>query len=490
MKRIIAWILAVLIIFSATAFAATMGESNALLSAQSYLEYSAFSYVGLIEQLEYEGYSSSEATYAVNNCGADWNEQALKSARSYLAYAAFSYEGLIEQLEYEEFTNEQAVYAANNCGANWYEQAVKCAKSYLEYTSFSLNDLIEQLEYEGFTHDQAIYGVDQNGYASTNNSTQSNEKTFSEEEKQEIAGDIASVYLDSTTTNHNEWEYFSENSTIPIPASCIKGIKQPSYDGSMYIFPIDSEIISLKSVLLTYTTILMKDCGMECEHIEGPMYSINDGNKKLAIFGTGSDPDIGEFFVVSFLSSSQSTEDESSITSSNVFNAEYEHMEHSEGEDKEIDNEIIEPSGDAYANSTSFDFSDLSFAELVSLKDQINLAIWNSEEWQEVIVPQGVWIVGEDIPAGTWTIKCAEGGFRCEISWGENLGENGESIKASGRYSIFNYITNPEHKSYEPGNDMTEYTCTVQDGDYIVVHMDESQALFTPYAGKPSLGFK
>ena len=37
---------------------------------------------------------------------------------------------------------------------------------------------------------------------------------------------------------------------------------------------------------------------------------------------------------------------------------------------------------------------------------------------------------------------------------------------------------------------MVEYTFTVEIGDYIVVHMDESQALFTPYAGKPDLGFK
>ena len=45
-----------------------------------------------------------------------------------------------------------------------------------------------------------------------------------------------------------------------------------------------------------------------------------------------------------------------------------------------------------------FDLSGLSFEELVALKDQINLAIWNSEKWQEVEVPHGVWLVGEDIP--------------------------------------------------------------------------------------------
>lgn len=41
---------------------------------------------------------------------------ALKSAESYLDIMSFSYEGLIEQLEYEGFTHEQAVYGAKSVG--------------------------------------------------------------------------------------------------------------------------------------------------------------------------------------------------------------------------------------------------------------------------------------------------------------------------------------------------------------------------------------
>ncbi|MBR2415042.1 MAG: Ltp family lipoprotein [Clostridia bacterium] len=140
---------------------ATSGEKNALAEAKSYLRSSAFSHEGLIEQLEYEGYSYSEAKYGADNCGADWNEQALLSAKSYLRSSAFSYSGLIEQLEYEGFTSSQAKYGVDNCGADWYEQAVKCAKSYLRSMSFSRSELIDQLEYEGFSYDQAVHGVDQ-----------------------------------------------------------------------------------------------------------------------------------------------------------------------------------------------------------------------------------------------------------------------------------------------------------------------------------------
>ena len=93
-----------------------MGQKNALKEAESYLDYSSFSYSGLIEQLEYEGYSNEDATYAVDNCGADWNEQAAKTASDYLDYSSFSKDGLIEQLEYEGFTHDQAVYGAEQNG--------------------------------------------------------------------------------------------------------------------------------------------------------------------------------------------------------------------------------------------------------------------------------------------------------------------------------------------------------------------------------------
>lgn len=89
---------------------------------------------------------------------------ALNQAKSYLEWSAFSYDGLVSQLEYEQYSHEDAVFAADNCGADWNEQAVKSAKSYLEFSSFSRDGLIEQLEYEGFTHEQAVYGAEQNGY--------------------------------------------------------------------------------------------------------------------------------------------------------------------------------------------------------------------------------------------------------------------------------------------------------------------------------------
>jgi len=94
----------------------TMGQKNALASAKSYLNALAFSHSGLIKQLEFEGYSTEDATYAADNCGADWNEQAAKSAQSYIDSMAFSRDGLIKQLEFEGYTTEQAEFGVTAVG--------------------------------------------------------------------------------------------------------------------------------------------------------------------------------------------------------------------------------------------------------------------------------------------------------------------------------------------------------------------------------------
>ena len=140
------------------------GKEGALYKAKSYLNSSAFSYSGLIEQLEYEGFSESEATYGADNCGANWKDQALRKAQSYLNSSSFSESGLQEQLEYEGFTSDEASYGVKNCNADWKQQAAKKAASYLRsHSNWTRSDLIEQLEYEGFTYEQASYGASQNG---------------------------------------------------------------------------------------------------------------------------------------------------------------------------------------------------------------------------------------------------------------------------------------------------------------------------------------
>ena len=93
----------------------TRGESNALNSAKDYLSIMpGWSCTGLMEQLEYEGYTTSEQKYAVDNCGADWYQQAIYSAENYLKTMPMSKTELCEQLIYEGFTPDQANKAVDS----------------------------------------------------------------------------------------------------------------------------------------------------------------------------------------------------------------------------------------------------------------------------------------------------------------------------------------------------------------------------------------
>lgn len=94
----------------------TIGQKNARESAESYLDFSAFSRQGLIDQLEYEEFTTEDAEYAVDVLEVDWNAQAAKSAESYLEFSAFSREGLIDQLVFEGFTQEEAEFGVTAVG--------------------------------------------------------------------------------------------------------------------------------------------------------------------------------------------------------------------------------------------------------------------------------------------------------------------------------------------------------------------------------------
>jgi colicin import membrane protein len=86
---------------------------NAIATAQDYLDTGGFSRSGLIEQLEFEGYPTGQATYAADNVGADWKAEAVQSAQDYLDTSSFSQQALIDQLTFEGFTPEEAQYGVS-----------------------------------------------------------------------------------------------------------------------------------------------------------------------------------------------------------------------------------------------------------------------------------------------------------------------------------------------------------------------------------------
>lgn len=94
----------------------TVAQENAIEKADDYLSFAPFSRSGLIDQLEYEGFSTKDATFAVDYLDVNWNQQAAKKAQDYLDFSAFSRTGLIEQLIYEGFTRDQAVFGVDSVG--------------------------------------------------------------------------------------------------------------------------------------------------------------------------------------------------------------------------------------------------------------------------------------------------------------------------------------------------------------------------------------
>ncbi|QRY53819.1 Ltp family lipoprotein [Mycolicibacterium septicum] len=96
--------------------ASTASQRNAVRTAEDYLDFAAFSREGLIEQLEFDDFSTADATFAVDHITVDWNEQAAKAAEAYLDFSGFSRGGLIDQLEFDGFTSAQAAYGATASG--------------------------------------------------------------------------------------------------------------------------------------------------------------------------------------------------------------------------------------------------------------------------------------------------------------------------------------------------------------------------------------
>lgn len=139
------------------------------------------------------------------------------------------------------------------------------------------------------------------------------------------------------------------------------------------------------------------------------------------------------------------------------------------------------------------DLSGYTLEQLILIKRLVNLEIWNRAEAKAVTVPQGTWLVGVDIPAGTYTLKCADLGrttymmHECKIKWGKTEPVNGyfkSWLDQLDEITLYN-----QHSDYFKG-EVTEYIATFEDGVYIYIDPAYNKVTFYPYTGKPDLGFE
>jgi hypothetical protein len=84
---------------------------NCRAKANEYLDYTAFSKPGLVEQLVYEGFDETMAQGVVDSLDVDWENQCALKAKDYLEFSSFSESGLRDQLAYEGFTPGEIDYA-------------------------------------------------------------------------------------------------------------------------------------------------------------------------------------------------------------------------------------------------------------------------------------------------------------------------------------------------------------------------------------------
>lgn len=140
------------------------------------------------------------------------------------------------------------------------------------------------------------------------------------------------------------------------------------------------------------------------------------------------------------------------------------------------------------AVAEGIDLSGMSFDQLLDLKQEIILALWASDEWQEVTVPQGVWVVGKDIPAGKWTITAlpTDHGIGC-FEYGSSLDPNKNAIDRKTRRDLV-YVKSETYK-FGKDTDIHEYNIELKDGEYFIVSPDFGPVVFRPYSG-PSFSFK
>lgn len=107
--------------------------------------------------------TSTSSSFTDDYSALDYESQnCYDQAMSYLDFMAFSRNGLIQQLQYEGYTDNaisNALDLLEKYYISWDTEAVKKAQEYMETFSFSQQRLYEQLIHDGFTEEQANYGA-------------------------------------------------------------------------------------------------------------------------------------------------------------------------------------------------------------------------------------------------------------------------------------------------------------------------------------------
>lgn len=128
------------------------------------------------------------------------------------------------------------------------------------------------------------------------------------------------------------------------------------------------------------------------------------------------------------------------------------------------------------------DLTGMSYDDLVTLQQQVTKAIMMTNEWQEVTVPAGVYVVGREIPAGRWHIEPVAG----STGWA-GIGYKINDAKTELAYPYTRQVISHPNASYYEYNKVSSVDYELENGMYVV--LEGTSFVFTPYSG-PSFTFK
>lgn len=133
----------------------------------------------------------------------------------------------------------------------------------------------------------------------------------------------------------------------------------------------------------------------------------------------------------------------------------------------------------------SIDLSALTLEELSALRDRCQYEMMSRDNWKEVTVPIGVYKIGEDIPAGHWTMRAKKDsvmGF-ASITYCTALDQTGKSADIMN--TAFWYTSTIAFEGSELVDKASD-DLDLKEG-YIII--EYAPVVFTRYEGKPSFSF-
>lgn len=240
----------------------TLGQKNAVKSANAYVREMPLSVKGLSKQLTLDKYTQNEINYAVRNVKVDWNKQAYLAAEDYindyesrntqgisrkevgmalenagftfsqvqyalnktkqfgkkdvikaitkLAKNSTSKSNLKEKLEAESYTPNEITYAMETIMIDWNEQAARLAKKYLKQKGYSKEGLADRLKLDGFSEEEINYALVDVGYGAltqNNTTSQATTNTKSTEENSDIIARVGDIAIDIALLDNELIQY-------------------------------------------------------------------------------------------------------------------------------------------------------------------------------------------------------------------------------------------------------------------------------------------